>query len=115
MTAALYKFEAYIPLSHVEAVKIAIFAAGAGRFQGYDACSWEVEGVGQFRPLAGSNPFIGTQGAVERVAEIRLETLVKAEFIDAVIAAYKNAHPYEVPAYQVLPCLNFEQDNPLLA
>ena len=69
----MYKLCFYVPESHLEAVKAAVFAAGAGRIGNYDSCCWEVLGQGQFRPLTGSDPFIGRQGEVERVAEYRVE------------------------------------------
>lgn len=92
----------YVPESHAEAVKEAMFAAGAGRIGNYEACSWQVTGVGQFRPLAGSQPFLGQQGVVEQVAECRIEMVCEAACIDTAIAALKQAHPYETPAYHVI-------------
>lgn len=97
----MYKLCFYVPVSHVEAVKAAIFAAGAGRVGNYDSCAWQVLGEGQFRPLAGSNPFIGATGKSETVAEYKVETVCEDAVICAVVAALRAAHPYEEPAYQV--------------
>lgn len=97
----MFKLCFYVPVTHVEIVKQAIFAAGAGRIGEYDSCAWQVLGAGQFRPLAGSKPFIGTQGDVEVVPEYKVETVCEADVIAAVVAALKAAHPYEEPAYQV--------------
>ena len=58
----MYKLCFYVPDSHVEAVKQAVFAAGGGRVGAYDSCAWQVLGQGQFRPLTGSQPFLGSQG-----------------------------------------------------
>lgn len=96
----LYKIVFFVPEEQKEAVKEAIFAAGAGRYENYDKCSWEVLGTGQFRPLEGSNPFIGSQGAVESVEEYRVETLCKEELLDEVLRVLVEAHPYEEPAYE---------------
>lgn len=101
MQVNMYKFIAYIPESHVETVKTALFEAGAGHFDGYSHCSWQVLGVGQFKPLKGSRPAIGEIDKVEYVAEWRVETIVPRHLIEAVVRAYKHAHPYEVPAYDV--------------
>lgn len=98
----MYKLTVYIPESHLESVKTALFAAGAGRIGHYDACSWEVKGEGQFRPLAGSQPFLGQHGCVETVAEFRVEMVVEDAVIHPVIAALKQSHPYETPAYDVI-------------
>lgn len=101
MTEALLKLVFFVPESHKEAVKQAIFEAGAGQYDGYDCCSWETEGAGQFRPLAGSNPFIGTQGDIERVNEFRVETVCRESRIKSVLEALISVHPYETPAYEV--------------
>ena len=97
----MYKLCIYIPESHLEPVKQAIFAAGAGRIGDYDSCCWQVLGSGQFRPLDGSQPFIGQQGAVEQVAEYRVETVCADAVVDAVLAAMRCAHPYEEPAFDL--------------
>jgi hypothetical protein len=97
----MYKLAFFVPPSHVEQVKNALFAAGAGRIGAYDCCSWQVLGQGQFRPLDGSQPFIGQAGEVEQVQEWKVELVVSDELIRQVVAALKNSHPYEVPAYDV--------------
>lgn len=101
MTEPLLKLVFFVPESHKEAVKQAIFDAGAGRYDGYDCCSWESQGQGQFRPLDGSDPFIGKQGEVERVAEFRVETVCPESAIKSILQALISAHPYETPAYEV--------------
>lgn len=101
-----YKLVIFVPEEAIEAVKQAIFNAGAGRLGHYDSCSWQVLGEGQFRPLAGSQPYMGELDAVERVAEYRLETLVAEQDLAAVVAALKQAHPYEEPAFEVVQLVN---------
>lgn len=95
----MYQLLFYVPKDHCESVKAAVFAAGAGRYAGYDSCAWETEGMGQFRPLAGSSPFIGSEGRIERVAEIRVEMICRDELLGGVLSALVEAHPYEQPAY----------------
>jgi len=95
----VYKLTVYVPESHLESVKDALFAAGAGCYAGYDRCCWQVLGQGQFRPLAGSSPFIGKPGAVERVPEYRVEMICADESVVAVTGALRAAHPYEEPAF----------------
>lgn len=91
-----------IPETHLEKVKTALFEAGAGKYGGYSHCSWETQGIGQFKPLPGSAPFIGREGEVERVSEVQVQMICREEVLLGVIAALKGAHPYEVPSYQVL-------------
>jgi hypothetical protein len=97
----VYKLAFFVPDSHVEVVKGVVFAAGGGRIGDYDHCAWQVLGSGQFRPLDGSQPFIGEAGQVERVEEWKVELVVADELIVAVVAALKLSHPYETPAYEV--------------
>jgi hypothetical protein len=98
----MYKLSFYVPESHLEAVKQAVFAAGAGRIGDYDSCCWQVAGQGQFRPLEGSQPFLGQQGSVERVPEYRVEMVCDRQYIKAVVATLLEAHPYEEPAWDVV-------------
>jgi hypothetical protein len=95
----MYKLCFYVPESHLDAVKTAVFAAGAGRIGDYDQCCWQISGQGQFRPLPGSQPFIGETGALEIVEEYRVEMVCVDDRIKAAVAALKSAHPYEEPAF----------------
>ena len=97
----MYKLCFYVPETHLETVKKAVFAAGAGRIGAYDSCCWQVLGQGQFRPLQGSNPFLGSAGLVEQVAERKVEMVVADELIHDSVKALKAAHPYETPAFEV--------------
>ncbi len=97
----MYKLCFFVPASHLQPVKEALFAAGAGRIGDYDQCCWQVEGIGQFRPLPGSQPFIGAQGQVEQVAEWKVEMVVADALIHAAVEALKASHPYETPAFEV--------------
>jgi hypothetical protein len=99
--SAVYKLSFFVPDSHVDRVKSAVFAAGGGRIGDYDHCAWQVKGLGQFRPLNGSQPFIGQTGQVEQVEEWKVELVVANELIRLVVAALKQSHPYETPAYEV--------------
>ena len=98
MEEMTYKLCFYVPVSHVEQVKQAIFQAGAGHIGDYDSCAFQVLGQGQFRPLDGSQPFLGQQGEVEVVEEYRVETIVTAACLQAAISALRLAPPYEEPA-----------------
>ena len=96
----MYRLCFYVPASHVEQVRSAVFAVGAGKIGDYNCCAWQVEGQGQFRPLEGSDPFMGEQGGLETVAEYRVEMVVEDKLIAKALDALKAAHPYEEPAYQ---------------
>lgn len=103
----MYKFAFFVPESHLEAVKDAVFATGAGRIGDYDRCCWQVEGQGQFRALEGADPHIGSLGVLETVNEFRVELVCTDALIKAAVAAMKLAHPYEEPAYDVWQLADF--------
>lgn len=104
----MYKIVTYVPESHLEAVKNAMFEAGAGHFGHYSHCSWETLGRGQFKPLAGANPTVGELGQVTQVSEWKVEMIVPENKLMEVVHAYKQAHPYEVPAYEVYQTVDVE-------
>lgn len=95
------KWVIYAPTEHAEAVRAAVFAAGAGHIGDYAQCSWSVAGTGQFLPGDGAAPTIGQVGAVERVAEDRVEVVAPARLRARVREALLAAHPYEEPAFDV--------------
>ena len=97
----MYKLVFFVPDEFAEQVKEAIFATGAGQIGNYADCCWQTSGSGQFRPLAGSDPFIGRCGETERVSEQRIEMVCEDDLIRAAVAALRKAHPYEEPAYDV--------------
>jgi len=97
----------YVPKTHRENVKNAMFKVGAGKIGAYDLCSFEVEGIGQFRPLNGSSPFIGSMDKLERVDEVKVEMVCEDHLIKMVVEALKKAHPYETPAYYVTKTLDY--------
>ncbi len=97
----MYNICVFVPSSHIEQVKAAMFEAGAGRLGHYDKCSWQTLGQGQFRPLDGSQPFIGEQNQVETVNEYRLEMICEKEYLQHVVSAIKTSHPYETPAFYI--------------
>ena len=103
----MYKLAFFVPDSHVEVVKAAVFAAGGGRIGDYDHCAWQTLGQGQFRPLDGSQPFLGQTGQVEVVEEWKVELVVADDLIAQVVAALKQSHPYQTPAYEVWRLLSF--------
>ncbi|MBE9567469.1 MAG: NGG1p interacting factor NIF3 [Proteobacteria bacterium] len=97
----MYKICVYVPEKSVEKVKQALFDAGAGRIGNYDSCCWQTEGIGQFRPLDGSNPAIGSQGEIEQVKEIKIELVCEDDLVESAIMAMRESHPYEEPAFDV--------------
>lgn len=102
----MIKICTFVPETHLDLVKSALFDAGAGKIGNYDHCCWQTLGTGQFRPLAGSDPFVGTSGSVEQVAEYKLELVCEQEKLAAAISALRKAHPYEEPAIDIIQLLD---------
>ncbi|WP_298087219.1 Nif3-like dinuclear metal center hexameric protein [uncultured Corynebacterium sp.] len=91
-----------VPSSHADAVKSAVFGAGAGDVGDYDSCAFTLTGRGQFRPGGDSDPFIGNPGQVEFVEEERIEFVAEPSLRPKIHAALLEAHPYEEPSFDIL-------------
>ena len=98
-----YKLVWFVPREALETTRNAVFAAGAGRIGAYERCSWYAAGTGTFFGGDGANPALGEAGREQRVSELRVETIVPEERLQEVLAALREAHPYEEPAYDVYP------------
>ncbi|NLO89840.1 MAG: Nif3-like dinuclear metal center hexameric protein [Clostridia bacterium] len=97
----LYKIVVFVPRGYEDRVRDAMGDAGAGWIGNYSHCSFMAPGTGTFKPLEGADPFIGSKGKLEKVEELRLETIVPESLRNKVIRAMLNAHPYEEVAYDV--------------
>ena len=95
------KLVVFVPPAALDAVRSALFEAGAGRIGDYERCSWYTEGTGTFLGGESTDPAVGERGVEERVPELRLETVFPAERHDEVVAALRAAHPYEEPAFDI--------------
>ena len=105
----MFKLIFYVPASHLEQVKEALFETGAGRFKRYDRCCWQILGEGQFRPLPGSRPFLGKTDALKKIAEYKVEMICAEHLIKIVLQTLLNVHPYEEPAYEIYKILTAEE------
>ncbi len=98
----------FVPAEALDATRDAVFEAGAGRIGNYERCSWFTEGTGTFVAGPGARPVVvgeGEAGREERVPELRVETVVPDDRVDAVVAALRAAHPYEEPAFDLYQLL----------
>ncbi len=100
---AHYKLIFFAPAAHAGAITDALAAAGAGRIGRYSGCHFRHPGVGAFVPEAGSAPFVGQVGVREQVDELRVEMVVSKRALAAAIAALRVHHPYDEPAFDVMP------------
>ena len=105
----LHKLVVFVPTTHVEQVRAALFAAGAGQVGNYDECSFNTTGYGTFRAGEGTNPFVGNQGEQHHEDEVRVEVIFPANKERAVLVGLFEAHPYEEVAYDVYRLQNKHQ------
>lgn len=102
----LSKIQVYVPVSHLDIVKEAMFEAGAGRIGNYSECGFEVEGLGSFKPGTEAEPYSGTIGVRENAQEIKFEVLVHNHQVGRVMKAMKAVHPYEEVAHEIIGLSN---------
>jgi hypothetical protein len=103
------KIATFVPLQNAEQVREALGKAGAGRIGGYSFCSYSVTGKGQFIPGDNTNPHIGEKNRMEVVEEERIEVVCDRDNVKEVIAALKQAHPYEEVAFDIVPVFTEDQ------
>jgi dinuclear metal center YbgI/SA1388 family protein len=97
----LLKLVTFVPESHIEKVRDAVFGAGAGEIGNYDNCSYNVNGYGTFRGNEKTSPFAGERGKLHQEKEIRFETIILSHKKEDVIRALLDSHPYEEVAYDI--------------
>lgn len=102
----LKKLVVFVPEESAPEVREAIGNAGAGAIGDYSHCAFSAPGIGQFLPGEGTNPYIGKQGQIEEVREVRVETIVPESIEKQVLTAMLKAHPYEEVAYDLYPLDN---------
>ncbi len=97
----MYKLVVFVPETHVEKVKNALFSKGAGQSAHYSHCCWQTAGEMQYLPLAGSDPAVGHPGELVKTKDYRVEMVCEQRCLTQVIAELKRVHPYEEPAYEL--------------
>lgn len=98
----IMKLSVMVPDDYADRVRLALFAAGAGKMGNYDSCSFSVTGTGSFRALDGANPFVGDRLTVHNEPETRVDVLLPVWLKHKVEDALLETHPYEVPAYEFI-------------
>ncbi|MHB1422375.1 MAG: Nif3-like dinuclear metal center hexameric protein [Gemmataceae bacterium] len=97
------KVVVFVPEKDLNRVADAMFAAGAGRIGEYRECGFRLAGVGTFFGSDAANPTIGQKGRREEVNEWRLESVCPASCVETVVAAIRESHSYEEPAFDLYP------------
>ena len=102
----LVKIVVYVPVKYADKIREVLAKNGAGHIGNYDSCSFSIKGVGRFRPLKGTKPFIGKKGKIEKIEEERIETILPKKILKKVLSEVIKVHPYEEPAIDIYPLLN---------
>ena len=107
--AGLQKLVTFVPSTHFEQVRQAVFDSGAGHVGNYDSCGYSVDGKGTFRALEGANPFAGRLGTLHTEREMRFETVFPTHLSRQIVSALLSSHPYEEPAYDIYAMQNTDK------
>ena len=102
MEKKYYKFEIYIPESHFDELRKALMSVDAGHIGNYDCCLSYSRVIGTWRPLAGTDPFLGRTGEISEEEELKVEVTVAGEKLEETLAAIRAVHPYEEPVINVI-------------
>ena len=97
------KLEIFIPETHFRKLQKALQDVDAGHIGNYDSCLSYSKVMGTWRPLEGTDPFIGDTGEISEEPELKVEVTIKTERLKDTIAAVKTVHPYEEPVINVIP------------
>lgn len=97
------KLEIFLPSSHLSPLETALRQVDAGHIGAYDSCLSYSPVTSCWRPLAGTTPYLGTQGALSREQELKVEVTRQTERVEATVAAIRAVHPYEEPVINVIP------------
>ena len=106
MSGNLRKIVVFVPTANAEAVRNAMFEAGAGSIGNYSRCSYNLQGEGSFKAEEGCNPYVGEIGQTHFEPETRIETIAPKHLVSRVVNAMLSVHPYEEPAFDVYPLDN---------
>jgi dinuclear metal center YbgI/SA1388 family protein len=106
----LRKLVVFVPEESVDGVVLALSEAGAGVIGDYTECTFRARGTGTFRGGDETNPYLGESGRLEKVDEVRIETLVAGHVAGRAAQAATAAHPYEEIAFDVYPVEGTPED-----
>ncbi len=105
----LMKLFTFVPAAQAQAVRTALYTAGAGNIGEYSEVSFNSEGTGMFKGSENTNPFVGKPGKLHEEKEIKIEVILPAYLQAPVVKALLEAHPYEEVAYDIISLVNDNQ------
>ena len=103
MNVKYLKLEIFIPETHLKELQMALQSVDAGHFGNYDSCLSYSRVIGTWRPLEGTQPYIGERGKISEEPEIKVEVNIYADKLDKTLETIKKVHPYEEPVINIIP------------
>ena len=105
----IYKLVTFSPVENADAVREALFSAGAGGIGNYDKCSFNSDGFGTYIGNDDSDPVIGEKHEFMRVNEIKIEVTFEKHLKSKIMRTLFENHPYEEVAYEIYELENEHQ------
>ncbi len=105
-----FKLIVFLPENFAAKVLDTIFNSGGGIIGEYSNCSFSTNGTGTFKGSSKTNPNFGKKEVVEKINEVKIEVIVDSWKLNNVISAMLKAHPYQEPAYDIIPLENTNQN-----
>ena len=99
------KLEIFIPETHFAALREALHSVDAGHIGNYDSCVSASAVTGFWRPLAGTDPYLGEIGKLCHEPELKVEVTISAERLRETVNVIKEIHPYEEPVINAIPLI----------
>ena len=103
MNVSFLKLEIFIPEIHLDALQAVLGEVDAGHIGHYDCCLSYSRVMSTWRPLTGTNPYIGKANTISCEPELKVEVTIRAERLKETMEAIKRVHPYEEPVINVIP------------
>jgi len=104
------KLTTYVPEERVESLRTELFEVNAGNIGNYSNCSFNVEGIGTFKPGKYSNPAIGKIGEIQNQKETQLQVTYASVHENKILETLFKYHPYEEVAYEIITLENVNQN-----
>lgn len=97
-----YKVQVFIPEANLTDFKSKLSKYGLAQEGDYEYCFFQSQGTGQFKPVNGANPYLGTMNEIESVNEMKLEFMISEQQQQLAIDLINQYHPYETPVYDLI-------------
>ncbi|MCF4102422.1 Nif3-like dinuclear metal center hexameric protein [Gillisia sp. M10.2A] len=107
---SIQKLTTYVPNAQADMLRAKLFEAGAGNIGNYEQCSFNIEGLGSFKPTSNATPSIGEKGKLHYENETQIGVIFPKHAQKNVTKALFSNHPYEEVAYEIVNLENEHQE-----